>query len=138
MGSRKPGLFVTGVAGGGFAGLTGVGGGALLIPLMTGLLKMRQHTAHGTSLVIIIFAAAASAVAYQLDGAIAWGLVGLLLVGSMAGAYLGARLVQHLPAMRLRQVLGLFQICVALRLLLIHSTDPLLDVSGVLEAVAGA
>ncbi|HET7738356.1 MAG TPA: sulfite exporter TauE/SafE family protein, partial [Tepidiformaceae bacterium] len=138
MESRKAGLFVTGAAGGGFAGLTGVGGGALLIPLMTGVLKMRQHTAHGTSLVIIIFAAAASAVAYQVDGAIDWNLVGLLLVGSMAGAYVGARLVQYLPAMRLRQVLGLFQICVALRLLLIHTTDPLLDVSGVLEAVAGA
>lgn len=138
MPRARPGILLTGAAGGGFAGLTGVGGGALLIPLMTGLLRMRQHTAHGTSLVIIVFAAAASAVAYQLDGAIDWELVGLLLLGSLAGAYIGARAVQYLPAMRLRQVLGVFQLCIAIRLLLVHTTDPLLDVQGFAEAAAGA
>lgn len=138
MARIKPAVLLTGAAGGGFAGLTGVGGGALLIPLMTGLLKMRQHTAHGTSLVIIVFAATASAIAYQVDGAIDWGLVALLLLGSLAGAYVGARAVQYLPAMRLRQVLGVFQLCVAARLLLVHDTEPLLDVSGLAEALAGA
>jgi len=134
----RPAILVTGAAGGGFAGLTGVGGGALLIPLMTGVLGMRQHTAHGTSLVVIVFAAAASTIAYQAEGAIDWGLVGLLLLGSVAGAYVGARAVQYLPAMRLRQVLGVFQLLIAIRLLLVHTTDPLLDVAGAAEALAGA
>ncbi len=130
-------MTATGIAGGFFSGLTGVGGGAIMVPLMTGVLKMRQHTAHGTSLVIIVFAAGASALTYIAQGNMDWALVALLLPGSLAGVYAGARLVQHLPAMRLRQFFGLFVLVVGLRLLAFHDFNPLLSVTGIREALAG-
>jgi uncharacterized membrane protein YfcA len=129
---------LTGLAGGGFAGLTGVGGGALMIPLMTGILKMRQHTAHGTSLVIIVPAAAAAAAIYALGDGIDWRLVAALLGGSLAGAYAGARLVRHIPALHLRRIFALFLVAVAARLLAWHDVDPILDAGGAWEALAGA
>jgi len=107
-----------------------VGGGALMIPLMTGALRMRQHAAHGTSLVVIVFAAAAGAVTYVAHDGIDWLLVGMLLAGSVIGAYAGARLVQRLPAMRLRQCFGLFLLAVGLRLVLFHDLEPLISTSG--------
>ena len=55
--STRRTTFLTGFFGGGFAGLMGVGGGVVLVPLLTGVLKMNQHTAQGTSLVVVIFAA---------------------------------------------------------------------------------
>lgn len=131
------GLAATGLGGGFFSGLTGVGGGAIMVPLMTGVLRMRQHTAHGTSLVVIIFAAAASALVYQVRDGVNWGLVGVLLPASLLGAYAGARLVQHLPAMRLRQVFGAFVFAVGLRLLLVQSVDAIFDVHGASEALLG-
>jgi len=128
----------TGAGGGFFSGLTGVGGGAIMVPLMTGVLRMRQHTAHGTSLVVIIFAAGASAAVYGLREGIAWALVASLLPASVAGAYTGARVVQHVPAMRLRQVFGVFVLLLGLRLLLFPGIEPLLTVSGVREVLASA
>ncbi|TAK61977.1 MAG: hypothetical protein EPO22_07900, partial [Dehalococcoidia bacterium] len=52
-GSREVRSVLTGVAGGAFSGLTGVGGGAVMVPLLTGPLRLSQHRAHGTSLAII-------------------------------------------------------------------------------------
>lgn len=131
-------MSLTGAIGGMFSGLTGVGGGALMVPLMTGVLRMRQHAAHGTSLVIIIFAAVAGSITYVANDGILWGLVATLLAGSLIGAYAGARLVQRVPGMRLRQVFGIFLLLVALRLLLVHDLDAVFDVSGLAEWLAGA
>jgi uncharacterized membrane protein YfcA len=130
-------MTATGLAGGFFSGLTGVGGGAIMVPLMTGVLRMRQHTAHGTSLVIIVFAAGASAVTYIAQGSMDWPLVALLLPGSLVGVYSGARLVQFLPAMRLRQAFGLFVFIVGIRLLAFQDINPLVSVSGASEVLAG-
>ncbi len=124
-------MAATGGLGGLFSGLTGVGGGAIMVPLMTGVLKMRQHAAHGTSLVVIVFAATAGAVTYVAHDGIDWQLVALLLAGSVTGAYAGARLVQRLPPMRLRQCFGLFLLVVALRLILFHDVEPLVSASGI-------
>ena len=131
-------MSLTGAVGGVFSGLTGVGGGALMVPLMTGVLKMRQHTAHGTSLVIIVFAAIAGSLTYMANEGVLWGLVAALLAGSLIGAYTGARVVQHVPGMRLRQAFGVFLLIVAVRLLLVRDLDPMFDVSGASEWLAGA
>jgi uncharacterized membrane protein YfcA len=129
---------LTGAGGGFFSGLTGVGGGAILVPLMTGVLRLRQHTAHGTSLVVIVFAALASAVVYQLDSGVRWGLVGALLPTSLIGAYLGAHWVQRLPALRLRQLFGAFVFLVGVRLLASGDVSAAFDLSGGADVAAGA
>jgi len=109
-----------------------------MVPLLTGVLRMRQHTAHGTSLVIIIFAAVAGAITYVINGGVLWGLVATLLAGSLIGAYAGARLVQRMPGMRLRQAFGLFLLVVAARLLVFRDLEPVFDVSGLAEWLVGA
>ncbi len=128
---------LTGAGGGFFSGLTGVGGGAIMVPLMTSVLGMRQHAAHGTSLIVIIFSASASAVVYAAREGVAWGLVAALLPASVVGAYAGARLVQFVPASRLKQAFGVFVLSLGLRLLLWPSVDPLFAVSGAGEALLG-
>jgi uncharacterized membrane protein YfcA len=44
----------------------------------------------------------------------------------------------RIPALRLRQVFGLFLVTVSLRLLLVETIDPLLDIGGLAELLAGA
>jgi uncharacterized protein len=131
-------LAAVGSIGGLFSGFVGGGGGAVMIPLMTGPLKMRQHVAHGTSLLGIVGAATASAVTYAAHGNVRWALVAMLLAGSMAGAYAGAMGAQRVPAMRLKQMLGVFLVVVALRMLLVRTVDPVFAVSGLEEALLGA
>lgn len=135
---NRPILVLTGVLGGAISGLVGGGGGAVMIPLMTGVLKMRQHVAHGTSLVIIVGAATAAALTYWAQGSIDWPLVAFLVVGSTVGAVIGARAAAGLPAMRLRQILGVFLVAVSARLFLFPHVEPLFDVSGLAEATLGA
>jgi uncharacterized protein len=134
---RRLTLVATGAGGGAVAGLLGGGGGAVMIPLMTGLLKMKQHTAHGTSLVIIVFAALASAITYTLNADVDWLLTATLISGSTAGAYLGARGAGRLNAMRLRQCLGAFLLLICGRLLFFPELDPVIQSAGAVEAIAG-
>lgn len=129
-GRDRASLLATGVGGGFFSGLTGVGGGAIMVPLLTGLMGMRQHTAHGTSLVVIIFAAAAGAAMYAATEGLDGGLVAVLLPGSLVGAYVGARFVQRIPAMRLRQLFGAFLLVAGLRLVLAGEVTPLIESAG--------
>jgi uncharacterized membrane protein YfcA len=104
------------VAGGFFSGLTGVGGGAIIVPLLTGLLKLPQHRAHGTSLVIVIFIGTAGMLGYWLAGNVDWNAALWLAVGSTAGAYAGAVAMVRVPERQLRFLFGLFLLATAVRM----------------------
>ncbi|GBD23239.1 hypothetical protein HRbin29_00899 [bacterium HR29] len=107
-----------GAAGGLFAGLTGVGGGAILVPLLVSALRMRQHAAHGTSLAVIGAGALAGAATYARTTSIDWPLAMTLLPTALLGAAAGATFVQRIPAIRLRALFGAFLFAVALRMAL--------------------
>ena len=100
-----------------FSGLTGAGGGAILVPLLVTALKVPQHRAHGTSLAIIVFIALAGVPVYAQEGAVDWMLAGQLAVGSIVGVVVGAKLMLHIPARRLRRGFGVFIATVALIML---------------------
>lgn len=103
------------MVGGGFSGLTGVGGGAVMVPLLTGPLRLSQHRAHGTSLAIIVFVAIAGAFGYWRAGNIDWRLVAALTPGAVIGVYAGAKTMMRVPAPQLRLLFGLFLLTVAFR-----------------------
>ena len=107
---------VTGLAGGFFGGLTGVGGGAVMVPLLTAFLRLPQHLAHGTSLAIVIFVGAAGLTGYWLTENVDWRLALLLAVGGMSGAFLGALTMVRVPERALRLIFGLFLLGVAVRM----------------------
>ncbi len=109
-----------------------------MIPLMTGPMKMTQHRAHGTSLVVITVTAAVAAAAYSLSEPIRYSLVAALGVGAVVGAVIGARGASKVPALQLRQIFGVFLIAISLRILLWSRIDPLFEVAGWREeAIAG-
>ena len=114
-GSRGTRAVLTGIAGGTFSGLTGVGGGAIMVPMLTGLLRLGQHRAHGTSLAIIAFVAVAGVAGYWRAGNIDWRLVLALTPGAVAGVVVGAKAMVKVPALRLRLLFGVFLFLVAFR-----------------------
>jgi uncharacterized membrane protein YfcA len=100
------------------AGFLGIGGGIVLVPIMTGLLWLDQHKAHGTSLIIIIPIAAVSTIVYAQRGHIDWLLIVTIGSGSIIGVVAGAKLMMKVSAQRLRQAFGLYAIAIAVLLLL--------------------
>jgi uncharacterized membrane protein YfcA len=121
---RRGGLsgVLTGLGGGAFSGLTGVGGGAVMVPMLTGWLKLGQHRAHATSLAVITVVAAAGMIPYWLAGNVDWRLALPLLPGAVVGVYVGARAMLRVPALQLRLLFGAFLLFVAFRQLAWHVT----------------
>ena len=108
---------LTGLTGGLVSGLTGIGGGTVMVPLLTGLLRLPQRSAHATSLVIVIFVAIAALVLYAGRDEVDWSLALALAVGGVAGAQLGTRAMHRLSDSRLRTLFALFLLAVGVRLL---------------------
>lgn len=104
---------VVGLAG----GLFGVGGGILLVPLLTGMFALSQHQAHGTSLAAIGATAAAGLVVYAAHGEVAWVTGAIMAVTSMLCARLGARLAARTSRAGLTRAFAVFLVLVAARLL---------------------
>lgn len=113
---------LTGAVAGIVGGLTGVGGGITLVPMLSGPLKLAQHQAHATSLAIIIPLAASGVASYAYFGHLNWLLVGELAIGSIVGVVIGARLMYRVPASILRRIFGSFLLVVGLRLLVCGAT----------------
>jgi uncharacterized protein len=96
-GGRTLRLTLTGTVAGVFSGLFGVGGGAVIVPLLVLWLGVEVRTATATSLAAIVIIAGVAAAAQALYGNVHVGdglLVGIPAVG---GAIAGAWLQQRLP-----------------------------------------
>lgn len=114
-----------GAVAGVMAGLLGVGGGLLIVPVLVWLF-IRQgvepavitHLAIGTSLATIVPTAISSARAHHAHGAVRWDLVRQLAPGVALGALAGATLAEYLSSDALRRVFGTFEIALAFYMLL--------------------
>jgi uncharacterized membrane protein YfcA len=97
-----------------FAGLlgslTGLGGGFIIIPLLTLLLKVDIHYAIGASLVSVIATSSGSASAYVKEGITNIRIGMFLEIATTAGAFTGAILAIYVPAHVIAVIFGLILI----------------------------
>ena len=101
-------LMLFGIAVGTVSGLIGIGGGVLMIPGLTLLFGLSQAQAQGTALAVMvppigIFAA----LVYYRNGYVQLPSVGMIALGFVLGAYLGAQLVPRVPVSVLRIGFGI-------------------------------
>ena len=111
------GVALAGVVAGLAGGLFGVGGGIVLVPVLTGVYGLTQHQAHGTSLAAIGATALASLVVYALHGNVAWVTAALVGVTSMMAARYGASWAARVSRRGLARAFALLLVAVAVRLL---------------------
>ncbi|MGH3144856.1 MAG: sulfite exporter TauE/SafE family protein, partial [Rubrobacter sp.] len=112
-----PLVLLAGVVIGALSGLVGIGGGTPMVALMMLGLGLSTKRAVSTSLAITIFVGIVSSVGYIVTGFSELSSLPLLVVGAMAGAWLGVRLREWLPENALRIGFAIFMVVVALRLL---------------------
>ncbi len=108
---------ITGV----LAGLFGIGGGIISVPILTWLFTWQGFAPDSTlimaiasSLAAIIFTALASVRAHQRLGAMQWSIVYQLSVPIGVGAAMGAGLAEAMPVLWLRHILVGFLFYVAI------------------------
>jgi uncharacterized membrane protein YfcA len=97
--------------------LMGIGGGFVLVPVMLYIFGMSAGVVVGTSLFQILFVTMATTMMHALTTrAVDIVLSGMLLIGSVSGAQLGAYLAQRVPAEKLRLALAVIVLLVAVRM----------------------
>lgn len=100
------------------SGYVGVGGGFIMVPLMLAVLDIPMSLASGTSLIAIMILAIPGVIEQGLLGNIDY-LAGIaIVVGSIPGALVGARLVRVVPERQLRFIFGGFLLAAAVMLML--------------------
>lgn len=116
---------VLGVFAGVLAGLLGIGGGLIIVPMLNIAFELQnfpevhiQHVALGTSLATIIFTSLSSMRAHHKRGAIDYTAFWRLTPGIVTGTYLGAWVAALLPTMFLKALFGFFLYYVASQMLL--------------------
>ena len=106
-----PGL-AAGVAG----GLFGVGGGTVLVPILTSVHKLSQHQAHGTSLAIVGAPSLISVVMYAQHANVSWVIAAIAGLASILTARWGARLAARTPAHILARAFAVLLVVIAIRM----------------------
>lgn len=107
------------------AGLFGVGGGLVIVPMLTFIFTAQQmptehilHLALGTSLASIMFTSISSLRAHHGRGAVDWLVVWRITPGIMAGTFLGSCVAARLSSGFLKGFFVAFLYFVAVQLLL--------------------
>ncbi len=111
----KPGLLV-GLVAGLMGGLVGIGGGVIMTPLMTEILKFRQHEAHGTSLVAVVFTGLAGSIVYYLHGSVDLVVAVGIAVLASSTVRLGVRYCNLLPEYLLKRYFGILLVLISILL----------------------
>jgi len=116
---------VLGAIAGILAGLFGVGGGIIIVPVLVFSFtaqgfapEVLTHLAVGTSLATIVFTSINSIREHNRRGAVQWNLFIWLAPGILAGAAVGGVTAALIQGPILQKIIGVFAICVALQLAL--------------------
>lgn len=135
---------VTGAIVGFAAGLLGIGGGLLIVPVLSTafiyFLDVPEvvHLAIGTSLATIVVTSFSSVRAHNSHGAVRWDAVKLLAVGTLFGAFLGGWSSQFVSSDLLGKVFGILEVLIAVNMLLALKPSPSRQLPGVVgNTVAG-
>src|ERR1700743_3643652 len=99
-------LFVAALVAGLLGSLTGLGGGVVIIPLLTLVFKVDIHYAIGTSLISVIATSSGAAAAYVREGITNIRLGMFLELATSVGAIGGAFLSTYLPTSAIAIIFG--------------------------------
>ena len=105
------------------AGLFGVGGGMVIVPVLVFSFTLQgfapevlTHLAVGTSLATIVFTSINSVLAHQRKGAVRWPLVTWMTLGIVVGAVLGSLTADAIKGPMLQKIIGVFAIMMAVQM----------------------
>jgi uncharacterized membrane protein YfcA len=111
-------VILTGIAAGMLSGLVGIGGGLVIVPALVYFLGFSQHTAQGTSLMMILLPVGVLAVInYYKQGYVDMKVVWLLAIGFIVGGYFGSKIAISLPQETVKKIFAVLMIAIAIKML---------------------
>ncbi|HLD68123.1 MAG TPA: sulfite exporter TauE/SafE family protein [Pseudomonas sp.] len=132
-----------GACAGVLAGLFGVGGGIIIVPVLVFSFAAQgfepailTHLAVGTSLATIIFTSINAVLEHQRKGAVLWPVFIWMTLGILLGAGIGALTAAAIQGPLLQKIIGVFALCIALQMALELKPKPGRAVPGKLGLAA--
>ena len=120
-----------------FAGLLGVGGGGIMVPVLTTLFVMQGfpmdkvvHLALGTSMAAIVLTSVASLRAHHRHGAVRWDIVRAITPGVLVGTFGATFIAARVPSEPLAVFFACFMAYVSIQMLLNVKPKPSRDLPG--------
>jgi len=124
-------LLGMGAIAGTLAGLLGIGGGIIIVPVLALVFSAQgistdvlMHVSIGTSLATIVITSISSILAHQKHQAIVWSVFRRITPGILAGGFLGAFLAKMIAGDTLRLIFGFFMLIVAAQMIFGNTTKP--------------
>ncbi len=112
-------LLIFGTLTGVLSGLFGVGGGLVMVPIMVSLMNYDTKKAMGTSLAALLPPVALPGViTYYNAGCLDLMTAGLLALGLLFGAFLGAKITIAMPSKLIKRLYSVFLIIVSINFIL--------------------
>lgn len=128
---------VLGLVVGFFAGLLGVGGGGIMVPMLTTLflaqgfgLEQVVHMALGTSMATIMLTSVSSLRAHHTKGAVRWDIVRAITPGVLLGTFGGSFIAARVDTVPLAIFFAIFMAYVSAQMLLNVKPKPSRDLPG--------
>lgn len=120
-----------------FAGLLGIGGGSLMVPVLVMMFAAQgfpsgevMHLALGTSMATIFFTSISSVRTHHAHGAVLWPIVARITPGIIVGTLLGTRVASLVPTKALGVIFTLFICYVSVQMILNAKPQPHRDMPG--------
>ncbi|MBI1424376.1 MAG: TSUP family transporter [Gammaproteobacteria bacterium] len=124
-------LLGMGAIAGTLAGLLGIGGGIIIVPVLALVFSAQNmdmdvlmHVAIGTSLATIVITSLSSIRAHQKHEAINWSVFRTITPGIIIGGLIGAGLAKLIAGEHLRILFGVFMLFVAAQMILGNAAKP--------------
>lgn len=128
---------VLGAVVGFFAGLLGVGGGGIMVPMLTTLFLAQNfphsqvvHLALGTSMAAIVLTSVSSLRAHHQRGAVRWDIVRRITPGVLLGTFGGTFIASRVDTLPLAIFFAVFMAYVSAQMLLNVKPKPSRDLPG--------
>lgn len=106
-----------------FAGLLGIGGGGIMVPVLTSLFAMQGvanehlvHVALGTSMGAIVLTAVSSIRSHHKHGAVLWSVALKMAPGVLTGTFAATWVAAYLPTQILAVIFAVFMTYVAVQM----------------------
>ncbi len=111
-------VLLIGLSAGILSGLIGIGGGVIMIPLLTLFLGYNQHLSQGTTLAAMIPPIGLlAALEYYRSGYVNIPVALLMAAGFIAGGFFGAKIAVYLNDAVLKKIFGIVMMLLAVKMI---------------------
>ena len=103
------------IADGFISGFFGAGGGLLIHPALTRILKLDEYKARGTTLITVFPAILVASIFYATYNYFEWNNIVKVVIGGTIGGFVGAKLMSKIPKFYLEIIFDIFLIGISIK-----------------------